>query len=233
MSFVGGGQFGSYDSSIDRSGPGHSTNPNASRSHEESEKSEIDSTTAFTGDATGDAKALKTREDEVHQLARRITQHSIQSEVEGVNPVFAGPDSKVNPNSPNFSAKSWAKAALRLQEEDGNNPVRTAGVAFRNLNVYGFGAATDYQKTVGNVWLSTVGIVRKLLNIGQRRIDILRDFEGLVRAGEMCIVLGPPGSGCTTFLKTVSGDWHGFNVDSEAYINYQGTVHVKTSNELT
>ncbi|KAG9969922.1 pleiotropic drug resistance protein, ABC superfamily, partial [Aureobasidium melanogenum] len=33
---------------------------------------------------------------------------------------------------------------------------------------------------------------------------------------------GPPGSGCSTFLKTLTGETHGFNVDEKSYLNYQG-----------
>jgi ATP-binding cassette subfamily G (WHITE) protein 2 (PDR) len=60
--------------------------------------------------------------------------------------------------------------------------------------------------------------------MGQHRIDILQNFEGIVRAGEMLVVLGPPGSGCTTFLKTISGETHGFHIDKESYLNYQGKL---------
>jgi len=38
----------------------------------------------------------------------------------------------------------------------------------------------------------------------------------------MLVVLGPPGSGCTTFLKTISGETHGFVVDESSYMTYQG-----------
>lgn len=38
----------------------------------------------------------------------------------------------------------------------------------------------------------------------------------------MLVVLGPPGSGCSTFLKTISGEINGFYVDKNSYINYQG-----------
>jgi ABC-type multidrug transport system ATPase subunit len=41
------------------------------------------------------------------------------------------------------------------------------------------------------------------LRPGQRYI--LKDFSGLLRPGEMMLVLGRPGSGCSTFLKTLSG----------------------------
>ncbi|KAK7049026.1 hypothetical protein R3P38DRAFT_3620540 [Favolaschia claudopus] len=52
--------------------------------------------------------------------------------------------------------------------------------------------------------------------------QILRDFDGLVKAGEMLVVLGQPGSGCPTFLKTIAGLTHGFTVDSSSDIQFQG-----------
>lgn len=38
---------------------------------------------------------------------------------------------------------------------------------------------------------------------GQRR-NLIHDFTGCVRDGEMLLVLGRPGSGCSTFLKVIS-----------------------------
>jgi ABC-type multidrug transport system ATPase subunit len=38
----------------------------------------------------------------------------------------------------------------------------------------------------------------------------------------MLCVLGPPGSGCSTFLKSIAGDTHGFHVDKQATLNYHG-----------
>lgn len=39
---------------------------------------------------------------------------------------------------------------------------------------------------------------------------LLKDFNGLVKAGEMMLVVGRPGSGCTTFLKTLAGLHNGY-----------------------
>jgi ATP-binding cassette subfamily G (WHITE) protein 2 (SNQ2) len=38
---------------------------------------------------------------------------------------------------------------------------------------------------------------------GEKR-DLIHDFTGVVRDGEMLLVLGRPGSGCSTFLKAVT-----------------------------
>ena len=38
----------------------------------------------------------------------------------------------------------------------------------------------------------------------------------------MCVVLGPPGSGCSTFLKAIAGETNGIYVNKASYFNYQG-----------
>ena len=40
--------------------------------------------------------------------------------------------------------------------------------------------------------------------------DILHDFTGVVRDGEMMLVLGRPGSGCSTFLKVIANNREGY-----------------------
>ncbi|KAF2121683.1 AtrD, ABC-transporter [Lophiotrema nucula] len=51
---------------------------------------------------------------------------------------------------------------------------------------------------------------------------ILLPMDGLVRCSEMLLVLGRPGSGSSTFLKTIAGNTHGFAVSEDAVINYEG-----------
>ncbi|KAF1820072.1 ATP-binding cassette multidrug transporter [Dissoconium aciculare CBS 342.82] len=151
-------------------------------------------------------------------LSRRPTFNNVPS-----NPFEAEKDSALDPHSPNFRAREWVKSMIKLNRDDGRTPLRTGGFAFRNFGAHGFGNATDYQKDVGNIWLETVGLTKKVLGLSKpRRIDILRDFEGVVESGEMLVVLGPPGSGCSTFLKALTGETHGFNVNDESYVNYQG-----------
>ncbi|KAF2675522.1 hypothetical protein BT63DRAFT_450509 [Microthyrium microscopicum] len=232
MSFLGSGVTNNNDATMERSGA--PTTHNARRPSQGAEETETpigmhrqrsrptEKTEGGYEDVTRTPDEEDVRRDkEIHGLARKMTQGSSYSEIDN-NPLEAGPDSKLNPNSENFNAKAWAKALMNLQARDENNPLRTAGVAYRNMNVYGFGAETDFQKTVSSIWIQAYGSIRTLLGRKQRRIDILRDFEGIVRPGEMLVVLGPPGSGCTTFLKTISGETHGFNVDKDSYINYQG-----------
>lgn len=39
---------------------------------------------------------------------------------------------------------------------------------------------------------------------------ILHDFDGVLKPGEMCLVLGRPGAGCSTFLKVIANQRVGF-----------------------
>ena len=162
------------------------------------------------------------RNEEVHQLARRFTERSTYS-TNGQNPFAAAPGSALDPNGENFNARAWCKAMLQMHTEDSEaHPLRTVGVSFSNLNVHGFGSDTDFQKSVGNIWLEGIGLAKKVLGYRQRKIEILQNLDGLVEAGEMLVVLGPPGSGCSTFLKTLTSETHGFFVDEGSNINFQG-----------
>lgn len=163
----------------------------------------------------------------VQGLARQYTNNTVAAV--GLEPgtslfeAAKDENSPLNPNGPNFKARAWAKTVVQLMNQQGHS-FRTSGIAYQNLNVFGFGSATDYQKDVGNVFFEAATVVRRLLGQKQRRIDILRDFDGVVRKGEMLVVLGPPGSGCTTLLKTIAGDHNGIFIDDASYFNYQGTL---------
>ena len=170
---------------------------------------------------------------EVRKLARKLTEQSLRHAAAQSNhpplPSLDNPfldtrdDSPLNPHSEHFSPRQWLKLNLAIRSRDPDRyPARTAGVAFRRLGVHGFGAPTDYQKDVANVLLSVGALARWALGTGKQRLQILRDFAGVVRSGEMLMVLGRPGSGCSTFLKTIAGETHGLYVDDGSYLNYQG-----------
>lgn len=63
---------------------------------------------------------------------------------------------------------------------------------------------------------------RDHLGHSRRKVQILTGFDGVLDSGEMLVVLGPPGSGCTTFLKTIAGNMHGIYLDEGVEMNYRG-----------
>ena len=167
---------------------------------------------------------MEARHSIVHELARQYT-HDSAVTVGDSAAIFEDDDvdSPLNPCGGNFNARVWAKTIAKAANDRGQG-FRRVGLCFQNLNVFGYGTPTDFQKDVANIWLALPGMARRLFSsaAGQTRVDILRQFDGLIRPGEMCVVLGPPGSGCSTLLKTISGETNGIYVDENAYFNYHG-----------
>lgn len=103
-------------------------------------------------------------------------------------------DPTLDPNSDQFSSLKWVRNFLQMTRDSDRYPKRTAGVSFRNLNVFGYGSGADYQTNFANAWLKMFNWAKSRAGFGKKvRIDILRDFEGMVNAGEMLVVLGRPG----------------------------------------
>ncbi|KAF2462559.1 uncharacterized protein BDR25DRAFT_274341 [Lindgomyces ingoldianus] len=98
------------------------------------------------------------------------------------------------------------------------------GVAFRGLNVFGQHSSDTVQQSDTSYLLA---FPRKLLQLLQwrstPRSHILHGFNGLVQHGEMVLVLGRPGSGCSTLLKTLAGDMPGLHADKASKVLYDGS----------
>ncbi|EEH33174.2 hypothetical protein PAAG_04227 [Paracoccidioides lutzii Pb01] len=64
------------------------------------------------------------------------------------------------------------------------------------------------------------GTLMSMLGIGKKgkEFEILKSFNGVVKPGEMVLVLGKPSSGCTTFLKVIANQRFGYTgIDGEAF----------------
>lgn len=189
--------------------------PSESEEKEWTAQDRIESSSSSNINVHSSTEQGKEQDNVIHSLARRFTAQSHQSHHE--SPFQASEGSSLDPNSSAFNARSWAKAFYNVRYSS-DVPARVAGVAFTNLNVSGVGSPTDFQSSVANSVLKLPAIFGR----GAQKIAILRDLDGLVLPGEQCCVLGPPGSGCSTLLKTIAGETHGFMVSPDSQLNYHG-----------
>ena len=128
-------------------------------------------------------------------------------------------------NSEESEADSWdLEQTLRgTKDEDIAAGIKSKrlGVIWDNLTVRGVGGVRNIVKTFPAAFVSffnVVGTVMHIFGYGKKGkdFDILRNFRGLVRPGEMVLVLGRPGSGCTTFLKVIANQRFGYTgIDGE------------------
>ncbi|KAJ7261720.1 ABC-2 type transporter-domain-containing protein [Mycena haematopus] len=95
---------------------------------------------------------------------------------------------------------------------------RELGVVFQDLRVVGLGASVSYQPTLGST-LNPLFILERIKALRHPPLrTILNGFSGVVRPGEMLLVLGRPGSGCSTLLKTLANQ-------TDEYHSVSGSVH--------
>ncbi|KAI2472348.1 hypothetical protein F4781DRAFT_438557 [Annulohypoxylon bovei var. microspora] len=102
-----------------------------------------------------------------------------------------------------------------LDESNKNSyGIDRSGVSFRDLNCYGFVSADQYKSTFATWVFEIPSLLLRVISTKRRqpqRVKILRGLNGLVRPGELLLVLGRPGSGCSTFqvgnamLRGISG----------------------------
>lgn len=165
--------------------------------HEINTKYETDTASTRTKlDGRDDGDHMRDMEEEVEQMVRHLTRHSTRFSTTGANNPFfeENKESTWHPDSPFFKTKDWIRSLLAAQSRDPERfRQRSAGVAFKNLHVHGFGSPTDYQKDVFNSILGIGGLVRRVAGNGLQKVQILNDFNGMVRSGEMLLVLGRPG----------------------------------------
>lgn len=114
----------------------------------------------------------------------------------------------------------------QAQSED--EKTRHVGVVFKNLTVKGVGLGAALQPTLGDFFLKLPRFIGGLFSNPSRATGkppirtLINDFSGCIRPGEMLLVLGRPGSGCSTFLKVVANQRFGYK-SVEGEVTYGGT----------
>lgn len=107
---------------------------------------------------------------------------------------------------------------------------KKVGVVYRNLTVKGTGSTASFVRTVPDAVIGTFGpdiyrnITKLFPSLRFRKPPtrtLIRDFTGCVRDGEMMLVLGRPGAGCSTFLKAITNNRESFAA-VEGDISYGG-----------
>ena len=161
-------------------------------------------------------------------IARRGTDASQLSDPEGRlsrGSTLAGisPDSpELDPANDKFDLYKWLSFFLRSMDEE-KLKVHKAGILFRNLDVFGSGFALNLQKNVGSIFMAPFRL-NEYFGLGRKNEKrILKGFDGLINSGELLIVLGRPGSGCSTLLKAIcGGELHGLSLDPKFELDYDG-----------
>ncbi|KAJ5538238.1 hypothetical protein N7494_007717 [Penicillium frequentans] len=150
-------------------------------------------------------------------------------------------DSAIDAESPKTG--EWALAhkvhRLREREIEAGLKSRELGVTWRNLNV----EVPAADSAINHNTISQFDFMHHLRALRHKppQKKILINSHGCVKPGEMLLVLGRPGSGCTTLLKllanrrgayTIDGDVHFGTMDRKEAEAYRGQIVMNTEEEI-
>ncbi|KAK0708091.1 ABC-2 type transporter-domain-containing protein [Lasiosphaeris hirsuta] len=113
-----------------------------------------------------------------------------------------------------FDLEGALRGGLDAEREAGIRP-KHIGVYWDGLTVKGLGGSSNFVKTFPDAFtdfLDFITPIKKALGVGKNVVEatLLDSFRGVCKPGEMVLVLGKPGSGCTTFLKNIANQRHGY-----------------------
>ena len=149
------------------------------------------------------------------QLSRTQSRHSSHKEKAGKVDIekIATSSESASDDEP-FDLESTLRGNKDAEVESGIRP-KHIGVLWDGLTVTGTGGVTNFVKTFPDAFISFFNVFEtgmQILGLGKKGkdVNILKDFRGVVKPGELVLVLGRPGSGCTTFLKVIANQRFGY-----------------------
>ncbi|PIA13810.1 hypothetical protein COEREDRAFT_99317 [Coemansia reversa NRRL 1564] len=123
-----------------------------------------------------------------------------------------------------FDLKKWLS---RRQAAEGPPFAKRFGLVFSDLDIYGTDVSNRHIATlITPIWKlikgvrNGYGIFQLLTGMGNKR-QLIHSVSGEVKEGEMLLVLGRPGSGCSTLLR-VLGNHRKTYTKIDGYISYGG-----------
>ncbi|CZR66015.1 probable ATP-binding cassette multidrug transport protein [Phialocephala subalpina] len=143
-----------------------------------------------------------------------------------------------------YNIEDWAHMpeVKAIQGGDGSGPhkSRRLGITWKDLTIKGVGADACFNESIASQLLPG-----KLKGGGASLASlrtIINNSHGCVKPGEMLLVLGRPGAGCTTLLKVLSNRRAGFtdvdgqvnfgSLDYKEAARYRGQIVMNTEEEI-
>lgn len=170
------------------------------------------------GASTTDGVSIKRAEADFVELQRELSRLSRQASHTGSR---GGDAEKGDPGADSsgetaeqFDLEAALRGDLDAEIEAGIRP-KHIGVFWDGLTVKGMGGSTNFVKTFPDAFVDFFDYItplRNLLGLQKKGVEatLLDKFRGVCKPGEMVLVLGKPGSGCTTFLKNIANQRFGY-----------------------
>ena len=150
-----------------------------------------------------------------HDGQRKGSSADAKSEArEGVDVVESGETASTLSAEGQFDLEGALRTGLDAEQQAGIRP-KHIGVIWDQFTVKGMGGHSNYVRTFPDSFVSFFDVItplKNMLGLGKKgtEVTLLDNFRGVCQPGEMILVLGRPGSGCTTFLKSIANQRFGY-----------------------
>jgi ABC-type multidrug transport system ATPase subunit/ABC-type multidrug transport system permease subunit len=241
---------------LESEAPGHTTQPRSSTSSRTQDPEELREearrnnpnglTRVGTGVSVKDAEAgFANLQRELSRISRVASRASRRNETDAEKGA-KGLESQSSEEEEQFDLEGALRGGLDAEREAGIRP-KHIGVYWDDLTVKGMGGQTNYVRTFPDAFVSFFDVftpIIKMLGKGKKGVEmtILDKFKGLCKPGEMVLVLGKPGSGCTTFLRTIANQRFGYTAvegdvrygpfTAEEFKQYRGEATYNAEDDL-
>ncbi len=169
----------------------------------------------YVAGAEAEFAELNRRLSNLSHLSKTLSRTTSRRETLAREDVEKQPAGPLEPEPESWDLEETLRGR-RKEEAAGGIKSKRIGVIWDDLAVTGIGGTKNIVKTFPQAFVSFFNLPGKLLRLfGRgnrgRECDILKGFRGVARPGEMVLVLGRPGSGCTTFLKVIANQRFGYS----------------------
>ncbi|EGC33758.1 hypothetical protein DICPUDRAFT_154132 [Dictyostelium purpureum] len=127
------------------------------------------------------------------------------------------PESFSPESEDHIKLRDYFMDSQRMAKENGSKE-KKIGVTFKSLTVVGKGADASVISDMSSPLFSFIDLFKpSTWTTKVSEFDILHDVTGFCKDGEMLLVLGRPGSGCSTLLRVLSNQ-------TKSYVSVKGDV---------
>ncbi|CDK27585.1 unnamed protein product [Kuraishia capsulata CBS 1993] len=127
----------------------------------------------------------------------------------------------IDPND--FELQQILQTFLKRADSNGIE-LKSLGVEMEDVTIFGVDETASYASTIGEILTAPFRVGEILRKISSRKADpesglrkVNKDINLVCTPGEMVLVLGRPGAGCSTMLKAIAGEL-------EEYVRYEGLI---------
>lgn len=151
---------------------------------------------------------------EFHQLQTSLSRQSetTRQNSQEAQDIEAGQKGGDNDDDDDFDLVQYLRS---VQSENAQAGIKSKhiGVSWSDLEVIGNDSMSlnirTFPDAITGLFLGPLFSIMSRLNKNRGR-KLLQNFNGVAKPGEMVLVVGRPGSGCSTFLKTIANQRGGY-----------------------